>query len=299
MDERVLPRRHVGPRGTSPRRAWVCVLLLLGTGCLGGFLRVQRVSLGERLEVFLGGGGNSGVLRHGREALIIDAKLGSYTRRLARSGEEQDGALYERVRRMVLTHFHADHAQELDLFPELGAVLVHPRSRERLVEKPPAGTPATLPYVEVERELSIQLGGEELLVVAPGLAHTDGDLVALLPQRGVLFTGDIVLAGYEPEVAEGGDILAYRATLERILLLQFQTVVPGHGPVTDRRGVERYRDYFAALEEAVRAQRAAGHSADQAAAEVKLPAFDDLKPLPFGFSSREKTVRKMYEALAR
>jgi glyoxylase-like metal-dependent hydrolase (beta-lactamase superfamily II) len=276
-------------------------LVALLTGCgLSAFLRMRPVAMGEGLEAWLGGGGNSGLWVHGEEALLVDSKFGDYTRTLHRRAEEELGRT---VRRIVFTHFHRDHTGNLAVFPEVGAVLVHPNTKARLRASPPGGMPgpADVPFVEVEDRLHLWLGGEEVIAVYAGRAHTDGDLVVLFRDRRVLFAGDVVLAGLEPEVdvEAGGDILAYRGTLDRILQLEFETVVPGHGELLRRADVERYRTYLAAVESAVRRKRGEGRSEEQTVAEVLLPEFDDLKPLPFGLASRAKTVRLMYQALER
>ncbi|MGQ0508961.1 MAG: MBL fold metallo-hydrolase [Myxococcaceae bacterium] len=275
---------------------WALVVLALSTGCIGAFTRTSLRKLGDRFEVMLGGGGNSGILLHGDEAFVVDSKFGSYTRRLHHRVESE---LQHTVRRLLLTHSHVDHAGNVGLFEGVGAVLIHPNALNRLRTAPPHGTPASGPYVEVADNLQLSLGGEIVRVLYLGKGHTDGDLVALLPQRRVLITGDLVLTRYEPRVDPigGGDILAFRGTLERMLALDFDTVVPGHGELGTRADVVRYRDYFAALEQAVRQAVAAKKTEDQAVQEITLPDFDDLAPLPLNTSAREKSVRLMYKAI--
>ncbi|MHB8879187.1 MAG: MBL fold metallo-hydrolase [Myxococcaceae bacterium] len=274
----------------------LAALALVAAGCGARmFLNIRQVSLGERLRLFLGGGGNSAVYLHGPEALVVDAKMGDFARRL-RSGVEKD--LQRSVRRIVLTHLHGDHTQGLKAFPGVGAVLVHPRTRARLLEADGAGALRGVPFAEVGSQVELLLGGEEVRVLHLGVAHTDGDLVVLFPREKVLVAGDLVLEGYEPFADEenGGDIRGFKRALDELMKLEFDQVVPGHGGVMDRAGAQRYRDYLAALEEAVGEQLAEGASEDGAVQAVKLPQFP-LEPLPLGKSTREKNVRGMYRAL--
>jgi len=273
-------------------------VVLVGTG--GGcavrmFLNIEKVALTERLQLFLGGGGNTAVYLHGREALVVDPKMGDFARRLARGVEDE---LSRKVRRIVLTHAHSDHARGVGAFPDVGAVLVHPRTHARLVAADRSGDLRWVPYVDVDGEVRLFLGGSEVLVKYLGVAHTDGDLVVLFPDERVLVAGDLVLNGYEPyaDVSNGGDMLAFRRALDELMKLDFDQVVPGHGEVMDRAATQAYRDYLAAAEEAVRAQVAQGSSEEATVRAVSLPGFPVLSPLPMA-SSREKTVRSMYRGV--
>ncbi len=132
-----------------------------------------------------------------------------------------------------------------------------------------------------------------------GSGHTNGDLVALIPRRKLLIAGDLVNQGLEPYADEryGGDLLQMAQTVPRLMQLDFDFAVPGHGEVMPRAEVQRLADYLVALEAAVRAARAAGKSEDETAALVTLPEYPLLETL--FITSRQGNVRKLYRALAR
>ena len=239
----------------------------------------------------MGGGGNSLVLTHGDHAFISDVKFAGMARELR---FEVETGLSRSVQRLLLTHSHPDHAGGLSLYPNGGAVIVHPNTRKRLEAE---GVHA--PFVEVERSIELLLGTERVRIMYLGAGHTDGDLVALLVFRKILVAGDLLVNGFEPRIDEaaGGNALAFRATLDQLLALDFTQALPGHGDVMSRAQVEHVRDYLAALEAAVRQARESGKTADDAVREIHLTGFDDLQAMPFGGSSREKTIRQMYTAL--
>src|SRR5262245_7985983 len=131
----------------------VCALLL---GCgTSVFFHLDRRTLTPKVRAVLGGGGNSTYLLHGEDALLVDVTFGDFARRL-RSEIQVD--LLHAVRRIVLTHSHLDHAGGLDLYPDVGAVLVHPRTLARLR----AEQAGPKPWVEVEKDVRLVLGGVEV-----------------------------------------------------------------------------------------------------------------------------------------
>lgn len=280
------------PRHAHARNGLLACLFAFGVGCgAQTFLRMEALPAGPQLDYFLGGGGNSLVLRHEGVAFLVDPKMRPASRQLRHRLEVE---LHRQVRRVLLTHSHGDHASGAALYGD-AVVLAHPATRARLEAQ---GLRAN--YVDVAHEVRLTLGGEPVRVLYLGAGHTDGDLVALFEARKLLVAGDLVLEKYEPVVDEGagGDLLALAAALDRLLALDFERVLPGHGQPAPRARVERLRAYLAALEQAVAAARARGLDEDAVVREVRLVGFDDFEPVPFQ-ADRAKTVRRMARALAR
>lgn len=255
------------------------------------FLRMQRLEAGPRLDFLLGGGGNSLAFRHDGVAFLVDPKMRPASRRVRALLEDELG---HEVRRVLLTHSHGDHASGVSLYGG-AVVLAHPATRARLEAQG-----MTARWVDVEHEVRLTLGGEPVRVLFEGAGHTDGDLVALFEARRLLVAGDLVLAQNEPVVdeASGGDLLSLEETLDRLLALDFDRVLPGHGPPVDRARVGRLREYLQAVHAAVSAARAKGLDEDAVAREVRVDGFDDIEPVPF-LTNRDKTLRLMFRALER
>lgn len=73
----------------------------------------------------------------------------------------------------------------------------------------------------------------------------------LVPGAGVLVAGDLVFAGLPPWAGHGNP-REWAAILERLLELDWELCVPGHGPVCGRETLPPLRDYLLVLDEAVR-----------------------------------------------
>jgi glyoxylase-like metal-dependent hydrolase (beta-lactamase superfamily II) len=276
----------------------VVLLLFAGSCAAGGFFSMARHSLGEGLTFFPGGGGNAVQVGDGRENLLVDTKLWDYSRQLQREVEGPPEAPLREVKRILLTHAHLDHVGGVERFHHVGAVLVHEAALRRMRQ---SGKLSAAPWVEVSEALNLMVGGEEVRIFHPGAAHTDGDLVAYLPGRGLLVAGDVYCDGHEPsaDATYGGRLRGIRPALERMLEVPFERVLGGHGPEGTRAGVERKRDYLAALEAAAVVARGKGLSGEAAVADVlsALGMFEAYEPIPFR-ASRESNARQMLNELA-
>ncbi|MDP3238249.1 MAG: MBL fold metallo-hydrolase [Myxococcales bacterium] len=268
----------------------VCVLAVASGCAMQRFLRVEERQIDARLRFFLGGGGNSLVLTHGKQAFLIDVKFAGASKSLRHRVETE---LERSVRRAMVTHSHFDHAGGLDEFRNLGPVLIHPNARQRLEAD---GVRAQ--WIDVEGPLELQLEDEIVRVWHPGTGHTDGDLVAYLVHRKLLVTGDLVSADMEPviDVEAGGDVLAWAGTLKGLLELDFVTALPGHGPPIGRDTLVRLHEYLTLLEREVSVAQQQGLSEDDVVAKVSLVETPALEPVPFA-ANREKTIRLMDRAL--
>lgn len=116
-------------------------------------------------------------------------------------------------------------------------------------------------------ELALDVGGREVRLVEVGPAHTPGDLIALVPDAGVIFAADILFVGVTP-VMWAGPVENWVAALDLILDDDAATIVPGHGPVCGKAEVEAVRRYWVWLESATRRRLGSGMSVTAAAADI-------------------------------
>ena len=127
----------------------------------------------------------------------------------------------------------------------------------------------TLPTSTFEGDIRLQVGGREVRLIEVGPAHTRGDTLVYLPADRVIFTGDIVFASGHPMVW-AGPVGNWIQACERILALDVETVVPGHGPISDKRAVATMRDYFVYLTREARERFDAGLTPLEAARDISF-----------------------------
>jgi glyoxylase-like metal-dependent hydrolase (beta-lactamase superfamily II) len=124
--------------------------------------------------------------------------------------------------------------------------------------------------------LSLPVGSGRVDLIEVGPAHTAGDVIAHVPDAGVVFTGDILFHGGTP-VMWAGPIDNWIAACDRVADLDPAVVVPGHGPVTDVAGVGHTRDYLTFVRDEVTARRDAGMGYLEAAHDIDIGAYADLE----------------------
>ncbi len=129
------------------------------------------------------------------------------------------------------------------------------------------GIELQLPDRTFDGSLELDVGGRTVQLREVGPAHTAGDTLVIVPDAGVVYTGDILFIGGTP-IAWAGPIANWIAACDLMLDMDVDVVVPGHGPVTDKSGVRAVRDYLAFVEREATARYRAGVDAFDAARDI-------------------------------
>jgi cyclase len=152
------------------------------------------------------------------------------------------------VKYVINTHYHADHSGGNPKLQALNAqVITSERARAKMVEiKQPGQANITL-----ENSARLYVGGKRIEMYHFGRAHTDGDIVVLFPDHRVLSAGDMFAYGNAtPQLIDypgGGSARDWPATLDGALKLDFDQVVPGHGVLTTKQEMRKFRDLTLSL----------------------------------------------------
>jgi glyoxylase-like metal-dependent hydrolase (beta-lactamase superfamily II) len=225
-----------------------------------GPLRTERVK-GD-LYMVSGEGGNVALYTTSEGVVLVDDM---FDRNHAGILQQIKSVTDQPLRYVINTHQHDDHAGgDLKMLP-IAEVIAHKNVRANLADlKRPyyedtPGTPIGLPRVTFSDELAITLGGKDVRAHYFGRAHTSGDAVIYFPEVKAIHTGDLFLAprvggrGAAParerppgvpiyvDYVQGGSFLDWSKTMDEMLKLDFDTVIPGHGPVSTRADLVKFK----------------------------------------------------------
>jgi glyoxylase-like metal-dependent hydrolase (beta-lactamase superfamily II) len=214
----------------------------------GGGQPVQPIQMVKPgLYVVPGGGANSIVRVTSDGVILVDTKL---------PGEANYNGLMEQIRSVtmqpvkvvIVTHHHADHTGNNDRFIAAGVqVIGHEQLAKNLDTYQFDPRPAKPSTTYTTAEHTVKLGGVEVKVLHLGRSHTGGDSVVYFPDVKVVATSDAVTTGTQGPLADyagGGSFGEWRPVLDAMLKLDFDTAIPGAGPVLTKADVQEFRTKF-------------------------------------------------------
>jgi cyclase len=258
--------------------------------------------LGDSLYAYLqpdGGWGlsNAGLVCDGEHSLLIDTLFDRpLTERMLAAMRRATPAA-DRIDTLVNTHANGDHCYGNGLVGD-ARIVASERTAAEMQELPPSafamlleqapnmgdvgeffmrcfgsfefgGLELTLPGQTFSSELTLRVGAREVRLIEVGPAHTRGDTLAFLPSERILFSGDILFHGAHP-IAWAGPVSNWIDACERILGMDVDVIVPGHGPLADKHAVREVKAYFEYLYEQARDRHVQGMTPVQAARSIVL-----------------------------
>jgi cyclase len=178
------------------------------------------------------------------------------------------------IKYVISTHHHGDHTGANVAFLTSAQILSHMNARAAMISAtPPLPGPPPITYAT---EAAVYLGGAEVQLHHVGRGHTNGDTVVYFPDLRAIATGDLFVMIDRPPVIDydnGGTTIGWLPTLDRVLAFDFDTAVPGHGPVGTRADVESFKQKIATLQARTRQLIEQGVGKDQYLDRLKV---DDL-----------------------
>jgi len=130
----------------------------------------------------------------------------------------------------------------------------------------------TPPNLTFDEELTITVGDREVRLVEVGPAHTKGDVLVYLPSDKTVFTGDILFVKGLP-IVWAGPVDNWIKACDLMLGWDLETVVPGHGSITDKSGIREMREFLVYVKTEARKRFDAGLSVTEAANDIALDMY--------------------------
>jgi len=191
-----------------------------------------------------GDGGNVAVYITDEGVILIDDKFDKDHQSIV---DQVKSVTNQPIKYIINTHYHQDHSGGNTKFLPMAEIISTAMARTNIVEhkqqgniQPPDVSPARITFTT---ETAIHLGGKEVRAIYMGRGHTNGDAVIYFPALRTLHTGDL-MAGTSPliDYNGGGSVVEWTKTLDSALKLDFDTVIPGHGAITNKAGLMTYRN---------------------------------------------------------
>ena len=248
------------------------------------------------------GWSNAGLVVDGDQSLLVDTLFDlNLTRTMLAVMRDAEPAATRKFDRLVNTHANPDHCNGNELVAE-AEIIASAAAAEEMAGESPArlatlmrqapsmgetgeflresfgafdfeGITQTLPTTTFEGDYRTCVGDKRVVLKQVGPCHTAGDILAYVPDDNLVFTGDILFIEGHP-ILWAGPVTNWIAACDYLLRLPVEVIVPGHGPVTDKRGVRAVRDYLVYVRDEANARFDAGLSVYDAAMDISLADFD-------------------------
>ncbi|MBI3620712.1 MAG: MBL fold metallo-hydrolase [Nitrospirae bacterium] len=193
---------------------------------------------------------------------------------------------------LINTHAHGDHTFANHVIHPTRGIIAHERTKvalatrgkQMLKEYPQSvgvkeaeGAKVTLPAITFTDQMTLPIADRTIVLRYLGIGHTVGDIVVWLPNERVLFSGDLVFVNHLPWLGEG-ETREWLKTLARLKTLPFEHLIPGSGPVGDRRSLDRFERYLSGVRRVVVEAFLKRQSLEQLKRTASFPEYShDLK----------------------
>jgi cyclase len=226
---------------------------------------MQIVKLKDDLYVIRANAtGNTGVYITDEGTILVDDKFDEDHQNLLAAVKSLTD---KPIRYIMNTHQHGDHTGGNAQFLPSAEIIIQKNARANMVTLKQPG----IPRISYSDEAEIFLGGKEVRAHYYGRGHTNGDAVMYFPALRMIHTGDLFVNGpyFIPNYPDGGSLKDWPHTLDEVLKLDFDVVIPGHGPMATRADVVKFRNRLEAMWNSIITQSRQGKSTAEISAMLK------------------------------
>lgn len=224
-----------------------------------------------------GDGGNVAVYLTSEGVILIDDK---FPRDVQDIVAKVKSLTDKPIKYVLNTHQHGDHTGGNEQLLASAEIIIQRNARANMVTNKQPG----LPRVTFSEESAVYLGGKEVLARHFGRGHTNGDAVIYFPAERTVHMGDLFVSSAPfIDYSAHGSGLEWAHTIDEALKWDFDTVIPGHGPVSTRADLIAFRNKIQTFVNRTADLVHEGRSKEEVA---KLVQIDDLGWQRGGFWQR-------------
>jgi cyclase len=246
------------------------------------------------------GWSNAGLITDGETSLLVDTLFDLKLTQEMLNTIRRSVPAASHIDMVVNTHANGDHCYGNQLVAD-AQIIASQRTAEEMLDLPPEqfaslmrqapsmgqtgqflravfspfdfeNITLTPPKQTFKGEMTLNVGDRQVHLIEVGPAHTRGDTLVYVPADRVVFTADILFIGGHP-IAWAGPVSNWIRACDRILDMDVETIVPGHGPITDKHGVTEFKGYLEYVMQEARKRYEAGMSSFEAAKDIRLDKY--------------------------
>ena len=221
-------------------------------------VEIETIKVSDGIYMLMGMGGNIGISVGEDGVFMIDDQFAPLSTKIKAAVAKISD---KPIRFVINTHWHYDHTGGNENHGNDEVVIVaHDKVRERLSKegfieafnkKIPASPKIALPVITFNKRISFHLNQQEIQVVHHSNAHTDGDSMVVFKSENVIHMGDIFFNAMYPFI-DGSSDGSVKGVIDAsnyvLAMIDDKTkIIPGHGPLGDKKALLKYRDMLVAV----------------------------------------------------
>lgn len=269
-------------------------------------IQIRATPVAGSVYMLTGSGGNIGLSAGDDTGFLVDDQYAPLTDKIRAAVAEITPSP---IRFVLNTHWHGDHTGGNENLGEAGSLIVaHDNVRRRMSSEQfmeafdrtvPPSPPEALPVVTFDGTVTFHLNGDTIHAFHVPRAHTDGDAIVHFRAANVVHMGDTFFNDRYPfiDLSSGGSINGVIDAADRVLTLANDEtrIIPGHGDLSNRAELQRYREVLVTIRDRIQQAIEEGRTLDEVRAMEPTAEFD--AEWGGGFVSSESFIETVYRSL--
>jgi glyoxylase-like metal-dependent hydrolase (beta-lactamase superfamily II) len=177
------------------------------------------------------------------------------------------------IKYLIYSHDHRDHSAGGEVFADTAVVVAHDNAKATIIGEK---RPTAVPDITFSDRMMIELGGKVVELIYVGKSHSDNLIAMHFPAERAVYTVDFISVKRLPYMNLSDSYFPdWIDAIKVIEAMDFDILVPGHGPLGTKADATDHRAYMEDLYAAVLTQARAGKTLDEMKQNIKLEKYND------------------------